>query len=57
MLAASCEAMMYLVLWSIKFYGSYDTICFVVDSISLEGMVRARLYKQQELMFKKCCLC
>lgn len=57
MIAASCEAMMYLVLWSIKFYGSYDTICFVVDRISLEGMGRARLYKQQELMFKKRCLC
>lgn len=53
MIAASCEAVTYLVLWSVKFDGLCDTTCFVVDSILLEGMIRARLYKQQELVFKR----
>lgn len=57
MIAVPCVAVMDLGFWSIKFHSSYDTICFVADSILLEGRIRAMLYKQQELVFKKSHLC
>lgn len=53
MVAAFCVPLMYLVLWSITFYGSCDTICIVADSVIVEGMICAQLCKHQDLDFLK----